>query len=153
MNLADRPNRFPWPPVLAVLMLLLGLLSRLVIVDRQLFPGQIWVGAALALCGVALIFWAFFSFVRASSNILPNRAADRLITHGPFRLSRNPIYTGEIMAMAGMGIALGAPGLILAAALLAILVQKLGIEREEAHLAARFGKDWEDFRRRTRRWL
>jgi protein-S-isoprenylcysteine O-methyltransferase Ste14 len=153
MNLAERPNRFPWPPVLAVAMLIAGLLSRIVIGDRQVFPGQIWVGAVLALIGVALILAAFVTFMRQGSNILPNRAADRLITTGAFRFSRNPIYTGEILAIAGVGTALGAIGLVVAAAVLAVLVLKLGIEREEAHLAARFGDAWEVYRRQTRRWL
>jgi protein-S-isoprenylcysteine O-methyltransferase Ste14 len=153
MDLKERPNRFPWPPVLAAVLLVLGLLTRLWLPDWRLFDSQIWIGAAIALIGLLLILFAFLTFIRAQSNILPNKAADKLITHGAFRLSRNPIYTGEVLALGGIGIALGAYGLVAAAMLLAVLVQKLGIEREETHMAARFGADWEAYRSKVRRWL
>ncbi|MDX1717154.1 MAG: methyltransferase, partial [Anderseniella sp.] len=42
--------------------------------------------------------WTMFS---ARTNILPHRAADRLVTHGPFALTRNPIYVGNTIAMLG----------------------------------------------------
>jgi protein-S-isoprenylcysteine O-methyltransferase Ste14 len=152
-NRAERPNRFPWPPVLALVLLLLGLATRLFIEDIRLGFWQMALGGVIALLGAGLILGAFVAFSRARSNILPHKPADRLIASGVFAWSRNPIYTGEIIAMFGMGLALGAPGLIVAAGLLAILVLQLGVKREEAHLSARFGADWEAYRARVRRWL
>ncbi len=153
MNFADRPNRFPWPPVLTLVLFLAGLASRLLIPDLRILPGQVFVGAAVALFGVGLILWAFRTFAREKSNILPHRAADKLITAGPFGLSRNPIYAGEVIALLGVGLALGAAGMIAAGIVLAVLVDRLAIRREEAHLALRFPEAWRSYSARVRRWL
>jgi protein-S-isoprenylcysteine O-methyltransferase Ste14 len=149
----ERPNRFPWPPVLAILLLFLGLVSRHVVPDVQLGFWQLALGGLIAVFGSAMIIAAFLAFWQAKTNIMPHKAADRLITTGIFAFSRNPIYCGEVIAMFGIGLALGAAGLIAAAGLLAALVLHFGIKREEAHLAARFGEEWEAYRNRVRRWL
>jgi protein-S-isoprenylcysteine O-methyltransferase Ste14 len=147
------PNRIPWPPILAAGFLLAGLLSRVFIPDVRLGLLQMAAGVALMLAGGAMIVAAFMAFIRHRSNILPHRPADLLITTGIFRFSRNPIYTGEIIAILGLGIALGAVGLVVAAIVLALAVRQMGVLREERHLAARFGEEWERYRTTTRRWL
>ena len=76
-----------------------------------------------------------------------------LITDGPFAQSRNPIYVGNTLLVAGAGLLFGVAWLIPAALAGAVLTQKLAIEREERHLAPRFGPAWEDYRARTPRWL
>ena len=90
---------------------------------------------------------------RARANILPHRAATALVTEGPFRLSRNPIYVGNTVVLAGLGLAVGNLWFLPAAAVAALLTQRLAIVREEAHLAALFGDEWTSYAARTRRWL
>mgnify|MGYP000231577150 CR=1 FL=1 len=80
-------------------------------------------------------------------------AATALITDGPFARSRNPIYTGNTMLLTGVGLLTGIAWFILAALIAAFATQKLAIEREERHLATRFGKAWDDYAARTPRWL
>jgi protein-S-isoprenylcysteine O-methyltransferase Ste14 len=147
------PNSFPWPPVLAVGFLLAGLLSRLVIEDLRIGPAQLVVGTSLLLVGGLMIAAAFLAFIQHRSNIMPHKPAGSLITSGVFRLSRNPIYTGEVIAILGLGIALGSIGLVAVAILLALTVRQVGILREERHMAARFGAAWEQYCAKTRRWL
>lgn len=156
-DLRERPNTIPWPPILfagaAVIALGLQILLPLP------WPGGAWAavlamaGVFLMAAGVALDLAAMLAFRRHRTTVLPHRGAARLITDGPFRYSRNPIYVGNTLLVAGAGLLLGIAWLIPAALAGAIATRKLAIEREERHLAARFGQAWADYAARTPRWL
>ncbi len=83
----------------------------------------------------------------------PDRAVSSLVTNGPFRFSRNPIYVGNVALVAGLGLVLAAPAILLLAPVMAVALKRLAIEPEERHLARRFGRDYEAYVARTRRWL
>lgn len=110
-------------------------------------------GLVLIAAGSAGLRWAFVTMRRAETTASPNRPANRLITAGPFRFSRNPIYVA--MTGAYLGVALLAntvwPLLLLIPLL---LVMQFGvIRREERYLATRFGEDYTAYRASARRWL
>jgi len=107
----------------------------------------------MAAAGIALDLAAMLAFRRHRTTVLPNRGATRLITDGPFRLSRNPIYVGNTLLVAGLGLVFGIAWLIPAAFVGAYATGRLAIAREERHLALRFGRDWEAYAARTPRWL
>jgi len=154
---ADSPNAVPWPPILYVAAAVCGLLLHL------LFPlpwpagmGRVSLaalGVFLVGTGLALEITASLAFRRHRTTILPHRGAKALITDGPFARSRNPIYVGNTLLLAGVGLLSGIAWLIAAAAIAAFATKKLAIEREERHLAARFGRAWENYAARTPRWL
>jgi protein-S-isoprenylcysteine O-methyltransferase Ste14 len=110
-------------------------------------------GAACLVGGAALIVTATLTFRREQTNILPNRPAGKLLIEGPFGFSRNPIYTGETLALLGLGIAGGMSSFLIAALCFAALVFALAIRPEEAHLAQKFGPAWTEYARKTRRWI
>lgn len=154
---AERPNAIPWPPLLYVAA------AAAALVLNHLFPLP-WVSgiarlslAALGLCclgaGVALEIVTAFCFRRHRTTILPHRAATALITDGPFASSRNPIYLGNTLLMWGAGLLFGIAWFLPAGLIAAFLVQKLAIEREERHLAEKFGAAWDSYAARTPRWL
>ena len=62
-------------------------------------------GLPIIALGLGLDLWAMAAMMLARTNILPIRAAGRLVTNGPFSLSRNPIYLGNTMLMLGIGLA------------------------------------------------
>lgn len=153
--MSDTPNRWPWPPIVLGLAIVAGFL-----IERNLAPTTHGGGLALGALGIAAIatglvldLWTARTFSRARTTILPHRGASALVTSGPFRFSRNPIYLGNTLLVAGLGLVFDNLWLVALAFLAAYLVQKLAIEREEAHLAARFGKEWEAYAARVRRWL
>lgn len=154
LNLSERPNTVPWPPLL----LLAGIAIGATLGAR--IPLNIPVPAALQVAGYFLIavglafdFSAIWTMWRARTNILPHKPAGQLITSGPFRLSRNPIYVGNTITLAAMGFAFSNLWYTIAAAIMAVFVDRLAIRREEVHLAARFGRAWLDYSARTPRWL
>ena len=152
------PNTIPWPPLLYGGGALLA-----VLLDRAAPLPAAWVGAqwlvvrglgdVLLLVGVALDLWAMATMWRHKANILPHRAATALVTHGPFALSRNPIYLGNTLLLFGAGLAFGIAWFIPAAILAAALTAHFAIAREEAHLNARFGREWREYRLRVNRWV
>ena len=153
----DRPNRIPWPPLLyggaALFALWLHYMAPLPWVEG---PARVVLAAAglcLICASVALEITTSLAFRRHRTTILPHRGATALITEGPFSKSRNPIYVGNTLLLAGAGLLFGIAWLVLAAPVAAFLTQKLAIEREERHLSARFGADWQAYAARTPRWL
>lgn len=151
---ADRPNRYPLPPLIFVASLALGYgLNALAPVALPL-PGLFKAAGALALgAGLALILWASSTLSRAGTAILPHHAASRLVTAGPFAWSRNPIYFGELLLITGLGGVEGALAYLVAAVVFVLAMTHFAIVREEAHLAARFGADWQAYAARVRRWI
>jgi protein-S-isoprenylcysteine O-methyltransferase Ste14 len=93
------------------------------------------------------------TMARANANILPHRAATRLVTWGPFRLSRNPIYLGNTIMTASATLAFAKLWLLPAALIAATATHHLAILREEAHLDAMFGELWRAYTCRTARWI
>ncbi len=92
-------------PVLFVATLVLGWLAA------RLYPLQ-WpgiddlparlIGYGLGAAGIALMAWGLATLARAGTTMLPNKGADRLVTEGPFRYRRNPIYMGEVLILLGL---------------------------------------------------
>ncbi len=89
-------------------------------------------GLLVAAAGVALMAWAAATMVRARTTFWPGRAPAALVTSGPFRLSRNPIYLGDVLVLLGAILWQGKPaGLLLVPLLVAILARRF-ISPEEA---------------------
>lgn len=152
----DRPNTIPWPPLLMVI------LAAIALALNWMLPTNQWltpvssdiqrIGTVVALCAVMWDVWAMLTMWRAKTNILPHRAADKIVAHGPFSYSRNPIYLGNTIMLAGLAFALGNLWFLLAAVDFAVLVHYLAIKREENHMALRFGEAWEQYKERVPRW-
>lgn len=150
---AERPNRFPLPPLIFLGSLALGYGLHALAPLALPLPILFKAAGALALgAGLALILWASSTLSRAGTAILPHHAARRLVTAGPFAWSRNPIYLGEALIIAGFGGVEGALGYLVAAAVFVLAMTQFAVVREEAHLAVRFGQQWEDYAGRVRRW-
>lgn len=149
-----RPNKLPWPPMLlaiaAVIAIGLGMVLPLPLPRSNIV---MWAGYGIAALGFAIDGWAILTMRAARTNILPHRAADRLVTWGPFRFSRNPIYLANTLLLIGIGLAAGNGWFVPLALLMAVLVDRLAIRREERHLAIRFGNAWIDYAAATPRWL
>src|SRR5262245_12858171 len=100
-----RPASVPWPPILLVagiaVGIALGRFYRLPWPGLNDRPARI-VGYAFGVAGVALMIWGLATLVRAKTNVMPHKAADRLVMEGPFRFRRNPIYMGEVLIFLGL---------------------------------------------------
>ena len=112
------------------------------------------IGAAVGFGGwLALDGMAMLSFNRAGTSMIPMKPSTALVTDGPYRLTRNPMYVGMAFLYAGIAFAVGLvwPLAVLPAVLVA--VDRLVIAREEPYLERRFGADYREYKSRIRRWL
>lgn len=110
-------------------------------------------GLGLGLAGIALIVWASWTLRRHGTTILPDKAADALVTDGPFRFRRNPIYIGHVLALLGVAEVTHNIWFAILAAAYVPLVTWLAVLPEERHLEERFGDAYRDYKSRTRRWI
>jgi protein-S-isoprenylcysteine O-methyltransferase Ste14 len=110
-------------------------------------------GAGLFLAGAALAAWGWVAFRRARTTTVPGQASSQLVTWGPYRFSRNPMYVGLNVAY------IGEAGMLVQAWPLAMLTLVLAylnwvvIPVEERKLAEVFGDRYEEYRRDVRRWV
>lgn len=150
---SDRPNKVPWPPIILVTAIIAGFALRWAMPLGTL-PG--WTspfGILLIIGAIGIDLAAMRTMSQAKTTILPHKASDALVTDGVFAFSRNPIYVANVMIITGLGLWSSNTWLLITAALAAIAMQKLAIEREEAHLLARFGDAYAEYMQSTRRWI
>lgn len=139
----------------------LALFLALARAQAALLPGLTWhhpaaglLGGLLVVAGLVLLVLAVLRFRQARTSIVPHREAEALITGGIYRLSRNPIYLGDALILAGLCLLWGAwLALALLVPLFAWLITVRFIRPEERRLARRFGPQFEAYRARVRRWV
>ena len=142
-----------FPPLLFALPLVFGwLLNRVIPVPT--LPE--WVDTAgLVVLGLSLIpgLWAMLVMLRHGVNPEPHVPTAHLVTTGPFRFTRNPIYLTYILFVAGVGLYSSILWMVVLL-LPTVIVAHYGIVlREERYLSRRFGAAYDAYRQRVRRWL
>lgn len=110
-------------------------------------------GAALGAAGIALAIWSMRTMRLAGTRYETSRPTSSIVSHGPYRFTRNPIYLAMLLLLLGVGIAFNS-GLILLMLLPFYLVIRYGvIAREEVYLQHKFGADYQAYTETVRRWL
>jgi protein-S-isoprenylcysteine O-methyltransferase Ste14 len=112
------------------------------------------VAAAAFSIAVLLGLTAVATFKRRGTTVLPAwRPTRTIVTTGPYRFTRNPMYVAMALVYVGLSLAFNTlwPLILLPIALL--VVDRYVIAREERYLSAKFGAAYETYRRRVRRWL
>jgi protein-S-isoprenylcysteine O-methyltransferase Ste14 len=114
---------------------------------------RIWVGSGVFAVALALAIWAIVTITKAGSRVETNKPTTMIVTKGPFRFTRNPIYLGFLLGQAGL--AIGFDNLWMLATLVPLyLVLRYGvIAREESYLEHKFPLDYLSYKSRVRRWL
>ena len=112
-------------------------------------------GADLAVSGLALMVAGAWTFRRARTTVNPLRpeTASRMVRHGPFRVTRNPMYLGMAVMLAGWAFALGSAWAAMGVPVFVAWMNRFQIAPEERALRARFGADFEAYAAEVRRWL
>jgi len=151
----DAPAFRIWPPVALGGPLLAGVVITATAGDPFMMPslatrvvGTILVAVFAVWNGAALWIMA-----RERTALLPGGATRVILDRGPFGLSRNPLYLGLIALDVGLAL-LWPSGWALLFVPLGVAGLRWGaILPEERYLSTKFGTDYDDYRRRVRRWL
>ena len=150
----DSPHVIVLPPLLYIAALAAGLLlswtAPLPILSGD---ARYWAGGALAALGVLIAAWARSLMERAGTNVNPMLPTTAIMTTGPFRFSRNPLYIALNLMYVGLALLTNA-GWVLALIVPVLLVMHYGvIRREERYLESKFGDAYRSYRAHVRRYL
>lgn len=113
---------------------------------------EILAGVLLVLSG-AFARWAFLTMRRSGTTANPTQPSQALVTDGPFRISRNPIYVAMTGLYIGLALLVNSAWPLILLVPLLLLMQWGVILREEKYLSRKFGNEYTDYSLRVRRWL
>jgi len=143
------------PPLWAIaLLIVFYFLSDLPMLARlPLWQSQI-IGAALIILGMLLPATAITMFRRAGTEVSPTSKTNaKLITTGPYALTRNPMYTGVIIASLGVALWFGRPLMFLTPLIIFVITNFVLIPFEEEKMRRQYGAEFDAYTKKVRRWL
>lgn len=110
--------------------------------------GGVVLGVGCAIAGSGLVtFW------RAHTTTVPGKTSSQMVTWGPYRLTRNPMYVGLSIAYLGEALLLRQFWPVVFLPLVIAYVNWIVIPLEESKLHEAFGDEYDQYRARVRRWV
>jgi len=146
-------KKFKYPPFLTLLGLILqGFLNSFMpFYSFNYFPTILSI--ALVLIGVGSIVYLLGLFKKKETAILPDGDPEVLLTDGPYRYSRNPIYISMTIILIGSAMLYNCLSAFIIPILFMILVKNIWIDYEEAKLKKIFGQEYLNYQKKVRRWI
>ena len=150
----DNPGVIAPPPLIYAAALAAGLLAnrryRIRFLPRSLTRT---LGGPLVIGGIAIGFLGSREMRRVETNVDPYKPTTAIVSEGPFRFTRNPLYLSMTLIYCGISaLANALPAALLLPAVL-YLMRRGVIEREERYLERKFGDDYLQYKARTPRWI
>jgi protein-S-isoprenylcysteine O-methyltransferase Ste14 len=146
--------RFPVPPLLFAVPLAAGLLThRLLPLPLRGRPVTAGAGVALVAGGIGFSLSGTITVLRHRTTVVPHHPVTRLVTSGPYRISRNPMYAGHVVACVGAALWAGSWWPLIVLPLSVLATRQWVIGPEEEYLAQRFAAEYERYRSHVRRWI
>lgn len=118
-------------------------------------PALRWLILCLVIVGLALDLTSLALFIKARTTFNPLRPknSSKLVVHGFYRISRNPMYLGLLCLLSAWALHLASVSPLLVLPVFVWLMTEMQIKPEEAVLRAKFGAEYDRYCRRVRRWL
>jgi protein-S-isoprenylcysteine O-methyltransferase Ste14 len=145
-------------PAPVVTLLLAGAMKVVASIAPTLqLPSVTGTAAAAVLFAAGLLVEAAgaVSLLRAGTTFDPThpQSASVLVVSGMYRLTRNPIYLGDLLLLLGWAVFLESPLALAMTPLFVLYIDRLQIRPEERALSELFGERYDEYRARVRRWL
>jgi protein-S-isoprenylcysteine O-methyltransferase Ste14 len=144
------------PPPIWALAYLLGAAGISYLAGCPPVPGLplVWLAIALIVLGIALSVSSAALFWREGTELNPTSTTNRkLVTSGPFRLTRNPMYLGLVVVTFGIALWIGAWPMFLAPVATFATANWVHIPFEETKMCNQFGEAFDAYVRKVRRWI
>jgi len=143
--------KITFPPVIllaSIVLQIILLFSFPISVDLSSLLGLI-----LILSGISLVFVSFRFMRKMKTTFIPDGTPEVLISSGPFKFSRNPIYLGMLTILVGAAFLMSSLSAIIIAFVFGIIINFTWIAHEEKKLHELFSEDWENYSSKVRRWI
>ena len=112
------------------------------------------VGLVLSIAGAFVAVWCIATFVtKGRGTPAPFDPPIQFVAVGPYRYLRNPMYLGALCVIAGAGLALTSPAIVLLALLFGLVAHLFVLVYEEPALERRFGSNYLNYKTSVPRWL
>jgi len=153
----DNPGVIAPPPLIYVGGVALGLLLHRLLPIKFLarIPRGITltVGSTCVSMGLTVLVSGFRQMTNAQTNVNPTYPATTIVTEGPFRFTRNPLYLSMTLLYIGITFLVNTLWLVLLLPIVLVLINIGVIAREERYLERKFGAQYLAYKQRVRRWL
>lgn len=145
------------PPPLVALVIAFGmwLMSHYVPIVPLAFAIRVALTIVIAAIGAAFSISGGTAFRKAKTTVnpmTPNKASS-LVTSGVYRITRNPMYVGLLLALVAWAMLLDSLYLLLGPVLFVAYISRFQIAPEERILLGLFGDEYSSYMARVRRWL
>jgi len=142
------------PPGLLLIFIVLTIVSHFILpIKKVVLPPYNYLGSILMLPGLIFTVWPDALFKKYGTTIKPYEEPVKLVTEGPFRLSRHPTYVGMVMILFGVAIIMGSLTPFVFPVIFAVIVDLFYIRLEEVNLERIFGEEYYKYRKKVRRWI
>jgi protein-S-isoprenylcysteine O-methyltransferase Ste14 len=142
------------PPRMAMMFVAVAAIADWFLAGRlRVSPPMPVVGSLLGLAGLSIMLRGWWLFKQAHVAICPTAKTARLITHGIYGWTRNPMYLGLVLMVLAFAVGFGTLPFYAAAGAFFVVIDRAFCRFEEAKLAAGFGEEYARYARQVRRWL
>ncbi len=142
------------PDAYLIIFIAISILLHLVLPIVTIIPyPQSLFGLVVALTGLLIVFATNFLLLKKKTSIQPLKKPSHLITHGPFKYSRNPIYLGMAIILFGVTIVCGSLSPLILPFLFIAIINGKFIPTEERILSNLFGQEYLNYKKKVRRWV
>jgi protein-S-isoprenylcysteine O-methyltransferase Ste14 len=141
------------PPRIAIALLVIATVVNWLLDGGGSHFASPFLGGLLGGIGTIMMLWPWWLFKKHALALCPTAETAQLITGGPYRFSRNPMYLGMVLMMLGLAVFIGKMPYYLAAVLYFTILHTIFCPYEEEKLTQTFGDQYRDYAHRVRRWL
>jgi protein-S-isoprenylcysteine O-methyltransferase Ste14 len=150
----DRPGVIALPPLIFLAGLIVGVGLHFLFPLRLGLPTWArWTGAYVLAAALVVAGWARLEFSRAHTNVNPMQPTTAIVTSGPFRITRNPMYLSMLSAFLAIMLMTDSTWLLGIWPLMLAIIHWGVIRREERYLERKFGAEYTTYRARVRRYF
>ena len=153
-NEPDHANVIALPPLIYTIAFVIGWLIHLAF-PIPVMPGNLArvVGVLFALASFPIAIWALRTLIRANTTFDPLKPTTAIVSKGPFRYSRNPMYVSLTLLYLSAALLINSLWIALLVVPLLGVIQRGVIAREEAYLGRKFGDEYLLYKSQVRRWV
>ena len=142
------------PPVIYVVLGLAGIgLDKLIPLSLGVAEWLQYAGVGVIVGGVGIIFYIAKIFKKEGTKLEPWKTTSKIVTYGPYSITRNPIYLAACSLPIGLGLFFNTIWAFFAFIPCLFIVYFTAIKKEEKYLQEKFGQEYLDYKSKVRRWL
>ncbi|MCA9408096.1 MAG: isoprenylcysteine carboxylmethyltransferase family protein [Candidatus Omnitrophica bacterium] len=147
------PQKFR-PPHVVLILITSATILHILLKPLKIIPSPYhWFGLIDGVFGFALMMWAHQLFVKGGTPVRHNEQPMTIVTQGPYKYSRNPMYIGGLVMLGGMAVFIGTRPFLLFPFMLFIVLDRVFIPWEEQRMTELFGEEFRQYCESVPRWL